>query len=164
MSFRDINNQSVKKKLKSLNPTMKNTIFFTAAVIILMTLFSTFSSQSALTVACDDTRIGIAYSNGEAREIDYEDIVKIDLLDHLDLGEAVSAQDSKKFIVGKYKNEKYGIYSLYGFLASDKYIQINTNEEVIILNQATTAMTEKFYKEILDKKRLLEDVLIANEG
>ena len=68
MSSSNNSNQTRKKIQKFLTPISKNTILFTVAIIDLITLFSSFLSPKALTIACDDSCIGIAYTAGEAKE------------------------------------------------------------------------------------------------
>lgn len=83
--------------------------------------------------------------------VKYSDIDSIELRDEFDPGVRVMGFGSARLLMGNFKNDEFGNYTLYAYTGADSCIVIRSGDETLVIAGGDTGETEKIYKELSAK-------------
>lgn len=127
------------------------------SILILLCLFAvgtvlTLSGrQGAVTAQVDEEKLGVVGSCGEPVFVPLADIHGIALIDALDAGTAVDAEESGNTMCGLYENEAYGQYELRIYTKGGPYVAVTYRDgQTLVFCLSTGRQTQKVYDELTD--------------
>ncbi len=80
--------------------------------------------------------------------VKYDDIDSIELRDEFDPGSRTFGFSSAKLLIGNFRNDEFGNYTLYSYVGADSCVVIRSGEDTLVITGSDAAATEKIYNEI----------------
>ena len=131
----------------------KRQFIFFIVVLVLLFIYGQFRGDSGRYLTMSPDEDGIVFTCGDTFEEDilYEEVRSIELVDDLDLGESIESTKKGKLISGSYENEAYGSYRLAVYSNVDRWIVMNVNDHIFVVNYTTETETEQLYDTLLEQ-------------
>lgn len=85
------------------------------------------------------------------KTIDYSEIMEVSFEDDFQFGSRVGGFGSFKLNEGRFKNSRFGRYTLYTYVKCRSVVIIHTEEDIVGVNAESREETEELYWEILEK-------------
>ncbi|MBD5393165.1 MAG: hypothetical protein HDR71_02615 [Lachnospiraceae bacterium] len=120
------------------------------AVITVVLALSLSENSGAVTYQINDEMLGITCLDKPPLFIYYEDILQIELVDSLDLGEAIDIADWDSGWCGTYKNDDYGVYTLFAYSSCSQFIVVHYSDGVLVFNFKKDKSTEKACENLME--------------
>lgn len=129
--------------MKKIKENMSS--IFTVVILILVAFIMLTGS---IKVTMNEQTIRFKGSYWFGKEVQMSEIEEISIEENIDLGKRVLGVGSPKLLVGNFKNNQWGSYSLYGYKQCTTYIVIETKNEIIVVNDETDELTQELYQKI----------------
>lgn len=128
----------------------RSVLFFALLLFVIGTVLSLTGRQGAVTAQVDVEKLGVMGSYGDPVFIDLDEITEIQLVDEVDFGTIVDAQETGNTMCGTYRSDAYDTYDLYVFMKKSPFIVITYGAEdsVLVFNQASERLTKKMYEDL----------------
>lgn len=139
------------KNMKIFKAMHLKSLLITMVVIIGIMVFPTINPQGVIIVGMDDTRIGIAYSEVSAIEIEFVDIKNVERVTYMELGEMISGDEDEQVRVGTFRNKVFDNYQLYQNISVGSNIVVITSDSTVVFNLNTLRKTEDCYEDIIER-------------
>lgn len=124
--------------------------FFTAIMIGILVLINLDPVGHKLTFEENNIKINTL-------KISKKEVQTINLLDDIKVVKKINGAGTTKYRRGKFKLENGQIATLYVYKKSKPYIQIITNDKIIIYNDKTKEATKNTYKELIANCKIDKD-------
>ena len=83
--------------------------------------------------------------------VKFEDIEKVELLEESDAGNRIYGVGSAKILAGNFKNDEFGKYTRYTYLAEKSCVVITARENnILVINGKTAEETKALYEGLLE--------------
>ena len=143
-------NELLKKEYTKLR--FENVLIFLGALAVILLLFFHFHPRT-VTWTFDEEYIQLKgpFGSGAPVILYYDDIRSAEILDDFPVGEQVDGYAGKDVFFGTWENEEFGRYTLCIGLKCTDYIQITTEEGIVVCNAADEEETAAFCETIRGK-------------
>ncbi len=130
----------------------RGTLVFVVLLFVIGTVLSMTGKTGAVTAQVDSRLLGVAASYGETLFIELESIKQVELVEEVDFGAAVDAEESGNTMCGTYKNDAYGEYQLRVYMKKSPFLVVTYGEEnaVLVFNQGSARLTEGLYEDLTE--------------
>ncbi len=81
--------------------------------------------------------------------IDYDNVDNIEYVTDFDTGVRTGGFGSARLLVGNFKNDEFGNYTLYAYTQSDSHVVLTIGERRLVLSGKSEKATEEIYNELL---------------
>lgn len=122
-----------------------NSILMCVIILALFFFFSGNRTNETVYVLSKEDAISITGCTGEKISVSYQELTSIEILDDIDFGKTVDGTDTNRGAAGLWENERWGEYHLFILHKAKKYIVLTTQEDVVVFNYESTAVTENLY-------------------
>lgn len=134
----------------SYKKNRKYTLGFVILLFIIGTVLSLSGRQGSVTSQVDVEKLGVMGSYGETIFIPLEDITDVQLVDELDFGTAVDAEESGNTMCGTYENDAYGTYELRVYMKKSPFIVVAYGDgDILVFNQGSKKLTQNIYEDLI---------------
>lgn len=128
------------------------------AIVVGFSLFSLRNRDSWITLNFGDDSMTLTGPDDApfVVEISYQDILSVQKVTSLDLGENLTGIDTEKCLFGTWKNDSYGEYTLCASPSVSDYIVLETDCGITVFNYESEDMTEHLYTalaELIDEQQ-----------
>ena len=119
------------------------------------TIYYMVTGGSGFTMGTDSEKIGIV-SGDTSLFIWYDDMESVNMVDiPEDFGTEVAAGTGNNTVYGSYKNDKYGLYTVYLYTKKQtQCIEIIHKDGVLLINDSSAKKTQSLYDTLISKTGL----------
>ena len=105
----------------------------------------------SLEADCGETALTIQATFGADSEIPYDEIDTVDYRKDLDVGMRTYGFASAKFLIGNFKNDEFGAYTLYAYTGAEDHMVLTSNGKVLVIGFDDEAKTQALYEKLVKK-------------
>jgi hypothetical protein len=136
--------------------TNKKSVIIAIAVtaLILTVVFSivgVLTFTGSITTEFDETSFTVDTELMSPLTVKFEDIEKVEFLEESDTGNRIYGVGSAKILAGNFKNDEFGKYTRYTYLAEKSCVVITARENnILVINGKTAEETKAIYNKLLE--------------
>lgn len=106
------------------------------------------TSSGIISYGMDDKAVAVTGSTGTTAAVYLKDILSVEYVEGLEIGEALEAVQERGISCGKFQNAVYGVYSLYAYDKNTTYVVVKHADGVLVFNDKDSNATAKIYEEL----------------
>jgi hypothetical protein len=115
---------------------------------LLIYLLTRKTDSLSVTVHAD--HLSLAFTSGDALDINFKDIRSVTETERLDLGTYISGIETTDYQYGVWDNADFGKYHLCIYARVERYIVVRTAQGVVVLNFESVDATDSFAKAFME--------------
>ena len=128
----------------SENPIKTRYIFWIVILAAIIILSLTYQPKN-ITLAVENDILSCSYTSEEPLKIQFSDIISMNLVKNLDIGEYISGVQTKDHHFGIWKNDQFEEYALCSEANAQLFMVIDTTTIKFVINFESDDSTENFY-------------------
>lgn len=134
----------------SFKKTRKYTLGVVLILFVIGTVLSLSGRQGSVVAQVDIEKLGVMGTYGETIFVSLNDITDVQLVEELDFGAAVDAEERGNTMCGTYENDVYGTYALRVYTKKSPYIVVTYGDgDILVFNQASKKQTQTIYEDLM---------------
>lgn len=102
-------------------------------------------------VNCEENSFKISATYWTDIEVNYSEVDSVEQRKDFDVGMRTSGFSSAKLLMGIFKNEEFGSYTLYAYKGAKEFIVLTSDENVLVIGMKDTEDMQSIY-DVLSKK------------
>ncbi len=123
----------------------------TLALLVLLASLAYLMFTGDIRIKYDATSFTIEADYMSDLTVDFEAITAIELLQEPDLGLKVSGFSSARLLMGTFRNEEYGTFTLYAYTGSDTAVLLRSKDRILVISGKTDEETTAIYESIKER-------------
>lgn len=132
--------------------TRSFTILLLIAIFVFGTIQALSGRSGSVTAQMDSAMLGVLGSLEQPTFVSLDEITQVRLADTVSFGECVAAEETQNTLSGLYKNDAFGVYTLYVYTKSGPYIVVSYGDgDTLVFNLKTEKQTRNFYEDLAEK-------------
>lgn len=131
-----------KKRKSSMIISIVMTILIGGFIVVIMFI-------GDIHIQYHDNSLQLSGTFVSSSEISYDDITKIEYRENIDIGHKKNGINNAVIEAGRYRNDEFNDYRLYGYTNSLQYVIIYTDNEVFVVSGKTKQQTQDIYEKLM---------------
>lgn len=134
------------------HPTVLNTVkvlLIVIAIVVFANIFGIYKKDS-LTLEIKDDVFHMYYDDDIVVQFEKNEIISLELLDELTLGDEVDVIAQDDYEAGTWKNDTWGEYTLYIDPSIERYVVVTTDNDTFVFNYSSEDATDSVYNALLN--------------
>lgn len=123
----------------------------TLGVLVLITIFVYLMFTGDIHIRYDTASFTIEADYMSDFTIEYDAITSIEYLYDPDLGMRISGFNSARLLLGTFRNEEYGTFTLYAYTGSDTAVLLRSGDRILIISGKSHEETTDIYESIKER-------------
>ncbi len=115
-------------------------------VVIILVSVTVLMFTGDIEVSCGDSAFKIETAYWPDMEVDYSKIESIAYRDDLDVGTRTNGFGSARLLMGTFRNDEFGSYTLYAYAAAKEHIVLEIGGKTLVIGMGDTGETRELYK------------------
>jgi len=150
MTANDDTKDATKQILKDTRRRNRNSMLICVAILVIITVVPLFNDSTPYSFSATDEFFSMMPPNDldNGVRIYYDDIISVYVEDTIDFGAPVTGSESKGYVYGTYKNDRWGEYTLCANREIDKVAVFETTKGFVVTNIESGPTTEEFVRSV----------------
>lgn len=119
-----------------------------ALIVVVQVRAAAGVSSGTISYGIDDKAVAVTGSTGTTAAVYLKDILSVEYVEGLEIGEALEAVQERDISCGQFQNDVYGVYSLYAYDQNPTYVVVKHADGVLVFNDKDSEATTKIYEEL----------------
>ncbi len=121
----------------------------TIMMVVILGLVAVLMFTGDINVAYNDDSFTVNADYYEDITIDYSDIDNIEYRENYDFGVRVWGYGSARLLLGRFQNEEFQEYTLYGYTKSEDCVIITVDEKTLVIGLENSESTKDVYEKLI---------------
>ncbi len=101
-----------------------------------------------ITVRCEDSSLQIDATYWTDIEVAYDELDSVEYRDELDVGMRTNGYNSARLLLGIFRNDEFGSYTIYAYTDAAEYVVLTSGEKTLVIGMRDAQDTHAIYTAI----------------
>ena len=124
-----------------------------SAAVIFVILIGTalLMFTGSIEARCEDTTLKIHATYWQDLKIDVSGIDSVSCREDLTLGVRTNGFGSAKLLMGTFRNDEFGYYTLYAYTTAKAYLVLTSGDQTLVIGMKQAEQTQELYETLTEK-------------